>query len=347
MLWLWIALGIVVGLPLLIGLGLFVLYWHLRWSYGHYLVRIFQEKPLFIIPRGQPVNGAEDVEFRSVDGLQLRGCYLKTNADRRRGVVIFGIEFGSNRWASVPYCEHLLNHGFDVFAFEMRGQGESQLQPGYEPMQWVTDFEVNDARAALAYVKSRSDADPRGVGFYGISKGGGAGLMAYADDPYVRCFVTDGIFATFTTVVPYMRKWISIYNKRHKIQALLPSWYYEIVGRTCVGRLARREGFRLPDLEKAMPQLAPRPILMIHGGGDTYIKPDMAEALYRRARDPKELWMVDGAKHNQALHIAGDEYRRRTLEFFEKHLAAAPAPSRNGAAEKKVEVAVTPAPAGV
>ena len=28
-----------------------------------------------------------------------------------------------------------------------------------------------------------------------------------------------------------------------------------------------------------------------------------------------------GAKHNQALHVAGDEYRRRVLEFFEQHLA--------------------------
>jgi fermentation-respiration switch protein FrsA (DUF1100 family) len=339
-LWLWIVLGIVVGAPVLLVIGLFILYWHLRLNYGPYLVRIFQEKPLFIIPRGQPVTNAEDVEFRSGDGLPLRGCYLKTTAHRREGVVVFGIEFGSNRWASVPYCEHLLNHGFDVFAFEMRGQGESGLQPGYEPMQWVTDFEVSDARAALDYVKSRPDADPRGVGFFGISKGGGAGLLAYANDPYVRCFVTDGIFATFTTVVPYMRKWISIYNKRYKIQAMLPTWYYELVGRTCVGRLARRSGFRLPDLEKAMPQLAPRPLLMIHGGGDTYIKPEMAEALYRRAREPKELWMVDGAKHNQALHIAGDEYRRRTLEFFYKHLVGT-APDLNGSSEKKVEAPAT------
>ena len=48
--------------------------------------------------------------------------------------------------------------------------------PGYDPLQWVTDYEVRDAEAALAYLKSRPDADPRGVGFFGISKGAGAGL---------------------------------------------------------------------------------------------------------------------------------------------------------------------------
>jgi fermentation-respiration switch protein FrsA (DUF1100 family) len=344
--WLWIGLLVVLGLVLVLALSLYILYWYLRLNYAQYLVRIFQEKPLFIIPRGQPVPGAEDVQFRTPDGLDLRGCYLRTATPQRRGVILFGLEFGSNRWASVPYCEHLLANGFDVFAFEMRGQGDSQSQPGYEPMQWVTTFEVSDAQAALAYLKARPDADPRGVGFFGISKGGSAGLLACAQDPYVRCFVTDGIFATYTTVVPYARKWISIYNKNYLVQEILPTWYYEVVVRRCVGRYARKQGFRLPDLEDVMRRLAPRPLLMIHGGGDTYIKPEMAQALHRRARAPKELWVVDGAKHNQALHVAGDEYRRRVLEFFDKNLAG-PGPTRNGQAAKKVEAPAVPAPAAM
>ena len=59
---------------------------------------------------------------------------------------------------------------------------------------------------------------------------------------------------------------------------------------------------------------------MIHGGGDTYIKPEMAEAPVRACRQPKEFWLVENAKHNQALHVAGEEYERRVLEFFDRHL---------------------------
>ena len=55
-----------------------------------------------------------------------------------------------------------------------------------------------------------------------------------------------------------------------------------------------------------MRKLAPRPLLMIHGGGDTYIKPEMALALFSKARSPKDYWLVEGAKHNQALAVAGD-----------------------------------------
>src|SRR5207247_5424641 len=126
-------------------------------------------------------------------------------------------------------------------------------------------------QAALAYLKRRTDADPRGVGFFGISKGGSAGLIAAAADPYVRCFVTDGIYATFPTMVPYMRKWITIYSNQlpqRFLQQTLPSWYYEWVARRCVGRLQRRRGFCYLDLETVMHRLSPRPLLMIHGGSD-------------------------------------------------------------------------------
>jgi hypothetical protein len=47
----------------------------------------------------------------------------------------------------------------------------------------------------------------------------------------------------------------------------------------------------------------------------------MARALFDKARAPKELWLVGAAKHNQALQVAGNEYRQRVLDFFERHLA--------------------------
>jgi pimeloyl-ACP methyl ester carboxylesterase len=297
------------------------LYIHLCRTWLELIVRIFEEKPLFIIPRGQPVDGADEVDFRAADGVSLRGCYLKTSAEERVGVILFGLEFGSNRWSCRPYCEHLLDAGYDVFAFETRGQGASDAQPGYDPLQWVTNYEVADTRAAIAYLKSRADADPHGVGLFGISKGAGAGLEVAARDPYVRCCVTDGVFASYTTLVPYMRQWFRIYNSKYAFQGHMPSWYYGRVGMAALRRIEKERGCRFMHLEQAVGRLAPRPLLMIHGGADTYIKPEMARRLFERARGTKELWIVDGAKHNQALQVAGDEYRRRVREFFDAHLA--------------------------
>jgi hypothetical protein len=47
----------------------------------------------------------------------------------------------------------------------------------------------------------------------------------------------------------------------------------------------------------------------------------MTQDLFRHAGRPKELWVVEGAKHNQALQVAGDEYKRRVTDFFDRHLA--------------------------
>ncbi len=319
----WIGLLLVGSVPMVIGAWMAGMYVQMCRKWLDLVVRIFQEKPLFVIPRGQPVGTAEDVRISTPDGLLLGACYLRTTAEERTGVILFGLEFGSNRWSCLPYCEHLLEAGYDVFAFETRGQGESDGQAGYEPLQWVTDFEVRDTRAALAYLKSRPDADPRGVGFFGISKGAGAGLQAAAGDPYVRCCVTDGVFASYTTLVPYMRQWIRIYDSRFALQEMMPSWYYGLVGMKALRRIEMDRACRFTHLERSVGRLAPRPLLMIHGGSDTYIKPDMARRLFEKVRGPKELWMVAGAKHNQALQVAGDEYRRRVREFFDVHLAGA------------------------
>jgi pimeloyl-ACP methyl ester carboxylesterase len=330
---LWLV-GVAVALPAALVL---VALWYLRWRFLGHVVRIVQERPLFVIPRGEPFADGEEVHFRGPEGRTLHGRYLPTPAPRRRGVVLFGLEFGSTCEACQPYCADLRAAGFDVFTFEPCNQGASGPASGYEPLQWVTRYEVADFRAALAYLRSRHDAGHAGVGVFGISKGAGAALLAAADDPYVRCAVTDGAFALHTTMLPYMRKWVSIYCRREWVTNLLPTWVYVLVGRWAIRRVERDRNCRFPHLERVICRLAPRPLLMIHGGEDAYIKPEMARALFERAGEPKDFWLVEGAKHNQALHVAGGEYRRRVRAFFEAHLAAdgagaAPEPHRRAEA---------------
>jgi pimeloyl-ACP methyl ester carboxylesterase len=344
--WLWLGLGTVVALSLVALLAGWFLYAFLLRRYLEILLRIFQERPLLIAPTGQPVDDAEDVVLQTSDGLHLRGCYIRGRCWKRMGVILFGLEFGSNRWSAVPYCEFLLDNGFDVFAFEFRGQGDSDRQPEYEPMQWVTQYELRDMQAAIAYLKKRSDSSQTGVGFFGISKGACAGLMAGSRDPFIRCFVTDGVFATRSTMVPYMQKWIGIFSSRYLIQRLLPRWFYWLIAGGTLRALRRSQGWRFPALENALRRLAPRPLFMIHGGSDTYIKPEMARELLARAKPPKELWIVEGAKHNQALAVAGEEYRRRVLDFFLEHLVSDQEPKTRIPAVRPPSSQVMPRTAG-
>jgi len=321
--WLIVLCSIALGLGGLLAFAVVGSHYYYRYKFLDQVIRIFQEKPLFVRPRGEEIPDSENVSFKTSDGLTLRGSYLRGQG-KRRGVILFNPEFGSNRWASELYCAKLRETGYDVFTYEARNQGESETDPNYAPLQWITDKDVTDARAALVYLKSRVDVDPRGLGLFGISKGGGLAMFLAAEDRTVKCVITDGAYGTYLTVVPFMRRFVAIYSPHKRIQAFAPDALYGAIGMAAIRKVAKARHVRFQWVETAAKRISV-PVLMIHGEADSYIKPEMAEALFRRVGAPeKEFWAVPGAKHNQALHVAPDDYTRRIVDFFDDHLGDIP-----------------------
>lgn len=280
--------------------------------------RVFEEKPVFLPLRVEAEPGGEEVGFLSADGLELHGSYFRARTLERAGVVVFCHEFLGDRWSFQPYTDGLRDLGFDLFTFDSRNHGTSAAEPGYEPLQWVSDREVTDLRAALDYLRSRLDRDRAGVGLFGISRGGGAALCVAAQDPTVWGVVTDGAFPTRGTVLAYIRRWAEIYVVSETFRRLMPRWVYEFVAWAGRMRSAWRLRRRFPNIERAASRLAPRPWLMIHGEKDAYIGPEIARALFAHAREPKELWIVPGAKHNRCREVEPESYRERVTAFFRR-----------------------------
>lgn len=319
----WIPVAILYGLLISSTLILLFMIWVVI-RYGGAIIRIFEEKPFFLIKRPPSIEGLahETVHFRTSDGLTLVGTYFPSPAPRRQGVILFAPEYGASRLTCLIYAGALLKEGFDLFSFDFRNTGDSEHRRGYEPLQWVTNHEVRDVRAAIAYLKSRPDAPEEGIGLIGISRGAGAGILAAERDPWVRCFVTDGMFGTVNTMMLYMQKWISLFSTMTWLQPYLPLIFYRVLARTILCLVALRRRCTFPSMKHALGRLSPRPLFMIHGANDGYIKTEIAEGLFRLARQPKELWIVEGAKHNQAVATQPDQYTRRLVEFFTRHLAA-------------------------
>jgi hypothetical protein len=61
-------------------------------------------------------------------------------------------------------------------------------------------------------------------------------------------------------------------------------------------------------------ELAPRPLLLIHGLDDIRLSPDCSRLLYQRAREPKRLELLPGARHS--LRQSREQVRRLLLEWF-------------------------------
>ena len=67
-------------------------------------------------------------------------------------------------------------------------------------------------------------------------------------------------------------------------------------------------------------ELAPKPLLVLHGTSDTVLPPAASVSVYRRAGNPKELALFDGAGH--VLDEAAVEVFERVHGWFVEHLGA-------------------------
>lgn len=289
--------------------------------------------PLSIGPRDFPRIGGEEVQFRAFDGLSLRGMIIPGDPmGARRGMILFAHEFASDRFSWARYCRHLQEAGYDIFAFDFRGHGDSSHEPGYQPRQWVTDREVNDMLGAIAFAEDYLDRQgrPMDVGIFGISRGAGAGIIASMHNARVRAIVADGAFSSDTTLEYYMQRWVHIFAKVRVIYENHPPAFWRFLRWRLIRLCRKRLGCEFLSVRKALMRSLPRPILFIHGERDSYIPAEQARWLYNLASHPKYLWIVPEARHNQAVAVCPALYAQRTLAFFNRYLDTSPA---GGAAE--------------
>ncbi len=53
---------------------------------------------------------------------------------------------------------------------------------------------------------------------------------------------------------------------------------------------------------------------------DRHTLPEHTRNLYDAAKEPKELWLVPDAGHEDVLAKARDEYAKRVLSFLDRYL---------------------------
>ncbi len=304
-------------IPALAALGLFLVYLWLK--YSPIVGRIFEETPVLQPLKAAPCPDGQDVRFPTAGGLELSGTYYAARTPTRAGVIVFCHEFLGDSASASIYADPLRDLGFDLFAFDFRNHGRSDSEPGYDPLQWVSNRETRDVKAALAYVRARPDADPAGVGLFGVSRGGSAAICVAARDPRVWAVATDGAFPTRGTMNAYIERWAEIYVRSKFVRTHLPKLgFYRFVGWAGRMRTAWRLDRRFPDVERAIARISPRPLLMIHGERDAYIGPDIARTFFDLAGEPKRLWLVPGAKHNRCREVDPEGYRDHLERFFRR-----------------------------
>ncbi len=240
----------------------------------------------------------EDVRIHTAgEGRPLVGWWFpQANTNR---VIIGCAGYRGSKSDLIGIGSALWRAGFNVLLFDYHGHGTGRGAPvtlGYR--------EVHDFHAALDYALAR--VPNAQVGVIGFSMGGAVAILGAAQRPEVQVVVADSPFATHADVVAYNVQRV-IHMPGQPFAAI--SDYF----------LERNAGYRSRDVSPLamISQIAPRPLLLMHGTADEMIPVSHAHRLYEAASEPKELWITEGANHCGAYFLDRPGYCNRVVNFFE------------------------------
>ncbi|MCX7890910.1 MAG: lysophospholipase [Burkholderiales bacterium] len=170
--------------------------------------------------------------------------------------------------------------GFDVLAIDYRGFGRSDGDLPSEAQTYA------DAQAAWEWLKARvPDASRRVV--YGHSLGGAVAIELASRNADVAALVVESSFTSMQAMAA------------RQGYGFLP---VSLVLTERYDSLARIAAVRAP-------------VLFVHGTGDGFVPPEMSEALYAAANEPKRLLLVEGASHSNASGYAFERYAAAVREI--------------------------------
>jgi len=244
---------------------------------------------------------AETVEFAPRQGKHKVSGWFIPRADATTTIVVCP-GYRSSKADMLGISNFLWKAGHTVLAFEYYGHGTQVGTPvtlGYREME--------DFMGAVEYAQQRAPGTHLGVMAY--SMGAAVAIMCSAHLPEIEAIIADSPFATHTSVVDY-----NVRRAMHMPSAPF-AWLADYL-------LGWRAGYHFRQVEplRDIAQIAPRPILLIHGGKDTVVDPHDAPLLYAAAQEPKELWMVAQADHCGAYFADRPKYVQKVLAFFEENL---------------------------
>lgn len=111
-----------------------------------------------------------------------------------------------------------------------------------------------------------------------------------------------------------------------------------LVGHSFGGAVVIRAAVRRPEVAavatlatqsygtEAVPMVAPRPLLLIHGMADEILPAACSIATFRRAAEPRELRLIEGASHG--LDEVADDVYALLCEWLVRTVAVAPSDAR-------------------
>ncbi len=227
----------------------------------------------------------DDVTFRTGDGLNLNGWYVpgkKSSPDDDLHTLLWFHGNSGNINRRLDNIKMLHDRvPVNVFIFDYRQYGRSEGKIS-EQGTYI------DSRAAMAYLRSRSDVNNETIIFFGRSLGSAISVELAVKE---KCCAL--ILETPFTSIKEMGK---------KLYPYLPFTFFL---RTKYDTLSKIGDIKVPTL-------------IMHGDKDELVPIEQGKILYEKANEPKEFYTIPGAMHNDTHIVGGEEYFDVIKEFVNK-----------------------------
>lgn len=249
----------------------------------------------------------EDVEFASRGGdVNLSGWYIP--GEDEGPVIIFVHGIGSVRSGAeaVDLAARLVDRGFGVLMFDLRGHGKSGgefISGGY--------FERQDVLGAFDFVLRQGIPSER-IGFIGFSMGAGTTILAAAEEPDICALVVDSPYADISDLIA----------QETARKTVFPEWLAPVFlpGVKLIAKIQYDIDIGVLVPEEAV-KILPYPIMIIHGTNDTRISLEHGKRVYDAAHPASVMWVVPGVDHVQSFAEHPEEYVERVADYFDEQLA--------------------------
>lgn len=248
----------------------------------------------------------QDFEVRAADSAVLKGWKVFPPHANGDWVLLYhGVS--DNRTGNLGHAEFLLRHGYSLVMMDSRAHGQSG--GAMATYGWL---ERNDTRAIVDALYAGESV--RHLYALGVSMGAAIALQSAAIEPRIAAVAAEDPFTSLREVT---------YDYAGlELSPLLGKTVFRPASITALNAVRRDGGFDPDEIspDKAV-QVRAFPVLLICGTEDHRIPCRHAEAIYKDAAGPKELWIVAGAGHASALGRAPEQYEKHVIDFFEKYPA--------------------------
>lgn len=214
----------------------------------------------------------------------VHGWWLKAQQPDEK-VLLYLHGNGINIGANIGHAKRFHQLGFSVLLIDYRGYGRSE---GMFPNEKRV---YEDAVVAWNYLTQEKQISPSRIFLYGHSLGGAIAIDLAVKHPEAAGLIVESSFTSIRDVVAY-RNLFRIFP----VNLLLNQRFESI---------------------KKVPQLQ-MPALFIHGTADTTVPSFMSQQLYNAAPEPKKLFLVPAADHNDTAVVAGVEYLQWVKSFVQQ-----------------------------